>query len=1395
MSGLTRGDEKEVCTGAPAGRPASILVVVCVSYHEYVELHNGGPTTINLSGWQIRDALEHSYGLCADAIDPGEFLLCSGSFSLNNSGDTVKLVDRNGSVIDTYSYGNTRYDVPWSRTVDGGGVWTETYPASPGGPNLPATDTPTPTVTLTPTPTPTATAYPLGVMLNEFLPSPKEVDWNRNGTADLNDEWIELHNGSDQAVDLGGWMLDDEPENAGAATEGSTPYVIPAGTVMQPRGFLVFYRSTTGVVLNNNGDEVRLLGPDGALLDGLSYGSVAGDVSYSRTVDGSGTWTSGYPPSPGAPNLPAADTPTPTVTLTPTPTPTATPYPLGVMLNEFLPSPKDVDWDGNGTADLTDEWIELYNGSGQTIDLGGWMLDDAAETAVAEAAAAEADAAGGSAASPEGSPVYSIPPGTIIGPGGLLVFYRRQTGVVLNNDGDEVRLLGPDGVLLDGFTYSVAPGDRSWSRTVDGGGGWTLDHPPTPGRSNQAGLVWRFWGAAYEGAVGDVSHPLSGARLDLYGYYRLDGEAHHLRSQTTGQDGWYGLITDNEYPHYLIVQTGPYGYVSLGATSGSGGEVQSPNEILFNEPAPGIYHLDNDFWNMKPEDLPTPTPTTTPEAGPVTAGDVLVNEVQYDPQQSGTEAAYEWLELLNTRDRSVDLAGWLIQDNNGTDELPTLVLPAAGLGVVVGDETAFRGSFPHYAGLLISVADGKIGNGLANDGDRLRLLLPDGGELDALSYGDDISVFDPPASDVSEGHSLCRQPSGYDSDLASDWLDCAEPSPGEHNAPPVATDTPTPLPAETYTPTSTSTATPTVTATSIPTITPTPTVTPTATPYPLGVVLNEFLPAPKDVDWDGDGSADAGDEWIELYNGSGQVVDLGGWLLDDEAETDTAEPSAAGLQGTAPFVIPAGTIIHPGGFVVSYRRDTGIALNNDGDDVRFLGPDGVLLDSVTYGSAARDGSWSRTLDGSGEWTPGYPPSPGQANLPATPTVTATVTPTPTLTPTPTPYPLGVVLNEFLPSPKHVDWDGDGSADLNDEWIELYNGSGQAVDLGGWVLDDEADAAAASLQSSQPYVIPSDTIIEPGRFLLFFRRDTKLALNNTGDEVRFLGPDGALLDVFAYASSPGVDVSWSRSEDGEGYWTTGYPPSPGASNRPPPPTATPTPVPPLVIVPGVNTPIHLSIEIARTYPLDTWLIVEGQVTVVPPHFGRSLYIQDHTGGIMVSLGQGEFPPLSEGDWLRVDGRLRNYHGERRVWVSRSMELLRTGAGEPVQPQVIRSGDVDEAHEGLLVQVFGPAVSFGSQSFDVDGGSGAARVYVRDSVAFRRPSIQVGEPWSVVGIVSQYVVSAPHVGGYRLLPRYETDLRKPPLLLPVTGGVMADCTWMCPRPRVHLLHARDQSLPEV
>ena len=111
-----------------------------------------------------------------------------------------------------------------------------------------------------------------------------------------------------------------------------------------------------------------------------------------------------------------------------------------------------------------------------------------------------------------------------------------------------------------------------------------------------------------------------------------------------------------------------------------------------------------------------------------------------------------------------------------------------------------------------------------------------------------------------------------------------EPTPTETpTATATSTETSTALPTLTETPTATLTPTetpvPTATgteapgaATDTPTpsdagVSPTPTATPSASaPAPArpAVVINEVLPAPRAVDWDGDGKVNAADEWIEV---------------------------------------------------------------------------------------------------------------------------------------------------------------------------------------------------------------------------------------------------------------------------------------------------------------------------------------------------------------------------------------------------------------------------------------------------------------------------------------------------------------------------------------------------
>ncbi len=188
---------------------------------------------------------------------------------------------------------------------------------------------------------------------------------------------------------------------------------------------------------------------------------------------------------------------------------------------------------------------------------------------------------------------------------------------------------------------------------------------------------------------------------------------------------------------------------------------------------------------------------------------------------------------------------------------------------------------------------------------------------------------------------------------------------------PPPTPTPTvPLPTPTPTHTPTVTPTPTHTATPVPTATPTHTATPvpTAEPTPGIVVINEILPNPESVDWNGDGEVTMDDQWIELYNRSIEAVNIGGWFVD----TDPG--------GGLPYRIPSGTVLGRGQFLVLYRRDTRIALNPSGGVVRLLDPGGRVIEEISYPAMEPDASYSRARED--EWYSDWPPSPGRINLPS-----------------------------------------------------------------------------------------------------------------------------------------------------------------------------------------------------------------------------------------------------------------------------------------------------------------------------------------------------------------------------------------------------------------------------
>ena len=86
-------------------------------------------------------------------------------------------------------------------------------------------------------------------------------------------------------------------------------------------------------------------------------------------------------------------------------------------------------------------------------------------------------------------------------------------------------------------------------------------------------------------------------------------------------------------------------------------------------------------------------------------------------------------------------------------------------------------------------------------------------------------------------------------------------------------------------------------------------------------------------DWNGDGTATQDDEYIELFNAGPAPVDLGGWMLDDVDDSQSRVRSFFAPDGSQPFVIPAGTVVDPGGFRVVFSQRNG----RDAEQRRRLG--------------------------------------------------------------------------------------------------------------------------------------------------------------------------------------------------------------------------------------------------------------------------------------------------------------------------------------------------------------------------------------------------------------------------------------------------------------------------
>ncbi len=244
---------------------------------EFVEIYNDDSENISLEDWTIKKTstkgkIKIYKFKTSDEIKSKEYFVIK-TFGLNNDGATVELFDGEGALVDKVkydkvvegqSYNFTKQEDEWywaevskgekniSRNGGESGEGNDEGNDEGGDGEDNNDDL-------------SGKTYPK-IIINELLPNPSGEEKIR--------EFIELYNPNKEDVNLTGWQLED------ASKTGH--YDIMNNIIIPPKGFWVVYRSDFKFALNNSGSEtVKLIAPNGKIVDEVSYQGSKEDFSYS----------------------------------------------------------------------------------------------------------------------------------------------------------------------------------------------------------------------------------------------------------------------------------------------------------------------------------------------------------------------------------------------------------------------------------------------------------------------------------------------------------------------------------------------------------------------------------------------------------------------------------------------------------------------------------------------------------------------------------------------------------------------------------------------------------------------------------------------------------------------------------------------------------------------------------------------------------------------------------------------------------------------------------------------------------------------------------------------------------------------------------------------------------
>lgn len=271
-------------------------------------------------------------------------------------------------------------------------------------------------------------------------------------------------------------------------------------------------------------------------------------------------------------------------------------------------------------------------------------------------------------------------------------------------------------------------------------------------------------------------------------------------------------------------------------------------------------------------------------------------------------------------------------------------------------------------------------------------------------------------------------------------------------------------------------------------------------------------------------------DWIELYNTTDRAVNLAGWSLSD----DPAVPDK--------WVFPA-LVLQSGerAIVFCSGRDTavdgevhaGFSLSSGGESVVLSAYSGITVDSVTFGEAEENTSFTFD-DAAGEAVLSQYPTPGYPNDESGyEAFCASAVPE---------GPLAIW--ELMSS---NDWYLPQALGKCYDWVELRNISDSTVNLADFSLTDDADQPGM-------YSLPDKTLAPGASIVIILSGDETMSgskyahagftLDAMGDQLFLFRQEGGLLDYVSFGQIP-LNQSYGRSEGFGGFYYMD--PTPGKDN--------------------------------------------------------------------------------------------------------------------------------------------------------------------------------------------------------------------------------------------------------